>query len=268
MDTRNAAFDRVRVDYLVAGGGRVSWALRPTFAGPTPHAFQLQARREGSAAWAAVGAPTASFFAVDPTKRLYGLDRRLEYRVVLTDGDAATHASPVARPFGDMDRRMWLAAREIVRRNLVVVKQRGLRSFDGWLFKPKRQGTTCAACRPNPITGAVTNSDCPTCHGSGFEAGYWEAAADRVVDLSPYEHGTDADPERGTQDDRRVVQGTFVGLPFLEARDVWVDAKTDARYVVDSVAVKAHLNSVPLVVTCVMREAEHSDVVYSLTPPG
>lgn len=264
--TRDNVFDRVQTDFSVRGVTRVEWSLRPRFCETGPYTFQLQVSRNGGVDWEDVGIPVVDVYqAFDDMRRLCaGKDQRVVYRVALTTGDGNTYLSGHSTVLGNLTTRQWLLVREIIRRARLAVKQAGLRSLDGWLFKRRVQGQVCTDCT-DPFTGGITNSDCEACQGTGFIDGYWQAARDNMINLSPELRYTQRhDPLiRGTIDDQ-VAQGLFIGLPTIHSRDVWVDRKGDQRYIIHKVEHRAEMDQVPIVAAVQLRLADHSDIVYTL----
>jgi hypothetical protein len=222
--------------------------------------FQLQASRGGGDIWVDVGAEAENTcYALDDERRLYGQDMRLLYRVVLTT-PRGTYTSDEATVLGDLTRRQWLQAREMIR--TLQLDSRGLECFQGFLLKRKIEGTKCPVCL-DQMTGGITNSDCETCKGTGFVDGYFTAIDASMYDLSPTIRETHNRRSVGTITDGAVL-GRFVGLPLIHNRDVWVDAKSDRRYAIGNVQHISEMNQVPLAVTAELRLLEFSDIVYQI----
>lgn len=276
--TRSPVFSRVSLDFLVRGAVTVRWDIGRRFWDPQPYVFQVQARREGDQAWQNAGNSTqASQTTIGytgstgwvtiplvnaPKTILRGTDRRVEFRVVLTT-PLGEYESPVARPLGEMPKRMWTVAREIIRRSQTAVKQKGLTSFRGYLFRHKMFGEACSTC-VDTSTGECMDSACPHCNGTGIVKGYWSALDVPMIELSGHTEERDVVEERGTVDGNRVHQGIFVGPVFPENRDVWVEYGSDRRYAIGPTKVVSHFNGVPLVSEVTLRELEHDDPVYDL----
>lgn len=262
--TRDTAFSRVYVDYSMQGSPRVTWEMREDFLDPLPWSFQLQASRDGGGdTWTNVGAAVSNaFFALDDTQRQFAKTLRLGYRVVLTTS-VSTYTSPTAQVLGLLSKRQWLQARAIRRR--AILEARTLDSLPGYLMKRKLYGTACTDC-VNPMTGGIMNSDCDTCKGTGYTDGYWAAVQDTMFDLQPEGNDTKR-TDSGTVNDI-VITGRFIAPPAVQRRDVWVDANSDRRYVVNSVRSLAEVNRVPIIVAAELRLAEFDDVIYSVDTGG
>lgn len=256
------AFDRVYVDYLVAGAARVTWEMRPDLRDPKPWDFQLQVSKDGGGDdWADVGTEVRNiYYAVDDMQRQYGKGFTLMYRVVLTT-PWNTYTSEKAQILGLLSKRQWLQARAIIRRTLL--NPRGLERLPGYLMKRKLYGTVCTEC-VDPITGGITNSDCSTCSGTGKVGGYWTAAENTMFNLTPESEDTKRS-QKGTINDV-VLRGSFIGTPMLHRNDVWIDSNSDRRYIISRITPVAELNRVPLIVKAELRLVEFGDVIYTIDP--
>ena len=91
-------FDHILITPLIRGGTRVAWQMHSQFRDPGPYQFQLQFGRTGSATaddWDNVGtAVYDTYYADDPTQRIYGMQNRAFYRVVVTTGLAEYYSRP------------------------------------------------------------------------------------------------------------------------------------------------------------------------------
>ena len=259
-------FRRVEVDYLVAGGARVTWELQPHFREPTPYTFQLQVnpgRGEPSsgsdpALWTNTGVSTGGYTAIDPQQNQWGKDLRVVYRVLLTTANGL-YISPTAQVLGKLTTRQWLLARAIVRRLDLQVKRQSLDTYPGYLLKRRYCGPVCT-CTDDVLGGCNDSSHLP-CYGTGILGGYWQAATHTLYNLQPQSRDLQRDGDRGTIDDQ-MVTGRFLGLPSLEQRDVWIDAHSDRRYIVHRVSNVAEMSQVPILVEAELRLAPFGDVIY------
>jgi hypothetical protein len=262
-DTSAGAFDRVYVDFAINGSPRITWEMRADFTDPQPHVFQLQVNRnwDETDGWSNVGTSvTNQYYALDDTQRQYGKALRIAYRVVVTT-QLGSYTSDEAQVMGKLSKRQWLQARAMIRR--ILLQPTGLEKLPGYLMKRKLHDTACTEC-VDPLTGGIMNSDCSTCMGTGKVDGYWKATQNTMFNLGPEGNDTQRS-ERGTVNDV-VISGSFVGIPPIHRRDVWVDANSDRRYVVNRVTTTAELNRVPIVTQAELRLAEFGDVVYSIDP--
>ena len=256
------AFDRVTVDYAISGDARITWELKNSFTDPLPYDFTLQVSKDGGGdTWTAVGSTVRNtYYAVDDTQRQRGKSLRLAYRVKLVT-PLDTYYSELAYPHGLLSLRQWLLARAIIRR--AILRPLGLDNFTGYLYKRKLYGTVCTDC-VDPITGGILNSDCTTCKGTGKIDGYWLAAENKLFNIQPEGENTSRS-DRGTINDV-VIAGQMIGIPIINRNDVWIDANSDRRYLIQGVNTAAEINRVPIITAVELRLAEFSDVIYSLDP--
>jgi len=240
----------------------VSWELQRHFIDPTPYTFQLQVGHtadQAAADWVDVGAPVIdTFFTVDPTKRMFGSEQELHYRVELTTS-VDTYLSEPFNTLGALSKRDWLHAREILRKE--QLRHRIQTSSNGFLLKAIRYGPVCTDCT-DPLTGEVNNSHCGSCFGTGKEGGYFRPLAASFADLSTSSAREHINPQTATTMEN-VVQGRFVADPQLYSYDVWVDESGDARYYIHKVDVAAHIRGVPIIYNVEMRIAQFSDIIYT-----
>ncbi len=267
-NTRDSVFSRVIVDHLVAGGTGVSWELVPSFTDATPHTFQLQVGQTGVGVaddWEDVGSPVVdTFLATDSTKRIHGKRLTSHYRIKLTTG-AGTYYSVPASTYGLLDKRDWLIARTIIRKELLRHEKRT--SPNGYLLKRKWRGTAIVDHNVvDPLTGDIVKTVDTTGKGTEFEGGYF-AAVPMFLDISPETHYIHSDDQaRATVDDVRI-RGRATAFPQLNHKDVWVDAGSDKRYFIHSVQHAAEIRGVPVVVQVELRPASFKDPVYEITVP-
>jgi len=263
-DNYGEPFDRIYVDYALRSGvARVTWELRDDFLWPEPHSFQLQANPNWDEPddWEDVGAPVVNqFYAIDDEQRECGKGLRAAYRVVLTTSEE-TYTSEVAQTYGNMTKRQWLLARAMMRR--FRLQSRQLEKFPGYLMKRRIHNAVCTEC-VHPITGGIINSDCLACKGTGKVDGYWKAVEDTLFECAPENEDTKRS-QRGTVNDN-VIVGRFIGIPPVKRNDVWIEADSDRRYVVNSVRGVAELRRVPLIVQAELRLVEFGDVLYDVDP--
>ena len=258
-------FTRVAVDFLTAGGARVTWELDRTMVDPLPWYFQLQASQSGVAGasdWVDVGPPAGAdaLFLVDDAQRLYGASATLHYRVVLTTPVGA-YVSPAANVYGLLTKEQWLRAREVMRKESLVMRR--FVGVNGWLLKAKRYGALCSCV--DPTTGEVNNSSDPVCFGTGYVGGYHPPVPLFFANLSnpdAYERAA-YNEARGTVRPVVVTGRVVADLPVV-SRDAWVQAGSDERYYVADVRELVAVGSTPVVYQVTLRLAPRSDVLYAL----
>lgn len=261
-------FRRVSVDHMVRGKTRVWWQLDSAFNDAAPYSFQLQYGRTGlkdATDWKNVGGPVLNtYLAEDPEWRESGYDKTIHYRVVLTT-QQGVYVSQAANCFGELPEREWVLAREIIRKEQV---RNRLVSTPGYLIKPMRYGKLCPRCR-DPLTKEVTDNDCPICSGIGFENGFHPPLAMQCWDLSPITINEDIDNEvKGTTRNQPYTQARVIGFPAINKYDVWVNATSDDRWVVETIKVVAALRNVPIVYQLQLGLLPYSSPIYAVEVGG
>ena len=257
-------FRRLIVDYVVAGGARITWEIDNTLSDTGPYTYQLQASQSGIPAesdWTNVGvAELDAAFLIDPSQRMWGVSSTIHYRVVLTTADS-TYTSPSAPADGGLSFEKWLIVREVLRKEQLTLRR--FVGSDGYLLKAKRYGTRCTTCT-NAYTGEVANSSCSVCFGMGIIGGYHTP-----VKLWFANVGNESSRERvaynetvGTTRDVRVAARALATVPVVQ-RDVWVSMHDDHRYYVANVRELSAMQSVPVVYEIELRLAPRSDIIYA-----
>ena len=262
--TCNWIFSRLRVSPLVAGGTLVEWELHPNFKDTAPYTFQLQSGETGledATDWVNVGSPVVDgFSAVDPNPLPPGKWRTRHYRVQLTSVENSYYSAP-QYAVNELSRTDWLKAREIMRLELLRLKDEV--GTEGYLLKRKLSGTPCECL--DTLTMESKNPDCGLCYGAGFIGGYYAPYPCCWAELGQTSHRTHLDDARGTVDDLPVLQNCrMINVPQVNSYDVWVDRKSDNRWIVHRVTAAAELRGVPLVVVCEFRLAPYSHPVYNV----
>jgi hypothetical protein len=260
-------FDRVHVSYLIRGGTRVMWELQDDFRDPLPHSYLLQVSRTGNPDaddWTDVGLPVENaFYAIDGEQRVWGKTNWTHYRVRLSTPNATYYSEPTDG-IGVLERRGWRLAKDILRRERLRMRYGGI---EGYLLKRRHYGPKCPTCLEFQ-TEEVTDPECPTCYGTGFQCGYFYPMGCIWADLSPKTKRKHIDDQgmRGTVSDI-IVTGRMLMLPLIQEYDVWVNAKTDDRYYLHSIQNVAEMRGVPLVANVEMRPAPFTDIIYDVPIP-
>ena len=254
-------FARVMVDHVVDGLTRVWWRLAPEFQEPGPYVFQLQTSKagtDGATDWIDVGVPAVNAgLLVDDQKRLYGQHLHTFYRIRLTTF-RRVHLSTPATVRGLLDEQHWSLAREIIRKEQLRAKLGAAR--EGLLLRRIRYGVPV---NRDPLTDEVLNSRNAADFGTGFKAGYFQAVQAQCWDVSPAQH---PEKRQATQPPGQIrpvtASARILAFPPVDLEDVWVDARTDERWLIHPQRELANLQGVPLLVQIELRLAPFSHVIY------
>lgn len=261
-------FRRVSVDHMVRGVTRIWWQLEPTFNDPGPHYFQVQVGNTGlqnAADWKNVGGPVIdTYFAYDDEWRNTGGVLVTHYRILLTTSNGS-YVSQAVSVYGELEEREWVLSREIVRKERLRHEKA---STSGYLIKAMRYGKPCRTCR-DQLTQEVTNFDCSICNGTGFEVGYFPPLPMQCWDLSPQTFQENQDAQlKGTTREQAMVEARAVGFPQVDKGDIWVNSKSDERWIVMSIKVAAAMRGVPIVYQITLGLIPISSTVYLLEVGG
>ena len=267
-DACEEVFERVHVMPRVAGGTRVEWSLFSDFTDPAPHTFQLEVGATGSNLsddWQAVGLPAEdAFFLVDDTQRVYGKTQWTHYRVKLTTSEGVYYSQPQDTS-GHLGRRDWRIAREVLRRELLMLRKYTGRR--GYLLKMRYTGTPCPRCLDYQ-TDEVRDQDCPVCLGTGKISGYYAPIPCVYAAVHPISGEDHLDPAqaRGMVNDVHT-KGRMLAVPQMLHRDVWIDRDSDSRWKIHRVENICEIRGVALVCEVDLRLIPFSDPLYQLAMP-
>ena len=260
-------FDSVRVDYLVAGGARVTWAMRPSSVIPTGSLWRLEFSRAGTRTtddWEQVSAPVADVFSLlDTTRRAAGMINYLHYRVGVQLGGSGpvVYSEPVPADCGWslMDRTR---ASEIRRKFLLEAKVGHYPV--GYLLKRRFYGPPCPVC----VQVAEEESEkpgCLRCYDTGIDGGYYPSVS------CVYAAGIKVRQNLRKTDvgasDPQVSRVLMLNDPPLHSWDVWVNATNDSRWVLRTIESQVELADWPVLCAVELRKLPYTDPIYSLTIP-
>jgi len=236
-----------------------SWEINGSFNVRPPWIFHVEESSSPAGPWEDISGPVVDrFYFKDKRHGLINKSAVLYFRVVLNVGDE-TYFSSVLQPYGDLGKKDFLIAREVMRREVLHMK--GMAGTAGRLFIRNTFGPSCTKC-VDPITHEIRDSDCPVCMGTRK--------------LNPYSGPFDAwmsfsqDANHEMQDDglgtfeHKVFEVRLVANPVVKKNDIIVDTATDKRYYVNKATVAAEIRRIPLVQVLVVKEAPISDKIYEL----
>ena len=180
---------------------------------------------------------------VDPVKRNFNMIKNLYYRVRAVFVTSSSIESLPVQALGSLTDEEYLYAKEIIRINYVALKKRG--GVHGFLLKRREWGTVCPTCADWDMDEA-TRGSCPTCFGTGISLGYYPGM-DYWVNSQPREprkRQTDAGGLGVVDPNVRVVYG--VAYPWVDALDLWVESKSNERWIIRTVKHRADMGSKPI----------------------
>lgn len=263
----DCAFKRVAVTHVTKGGSLVCWEMAPTFFPIGPLHFYVDLGWPGTDEWTALNAEPIvdDCCFIDTCQRNWKTLNEVYYRVRLVlpnvEGCPVYKSQPTSA-IGRLDRKDWLRARDIVRRE--HLQQRKVDGTAGFLLKRKKFGVKCTRCTEWD-TSEITDSNCPICYGTGIVGGYYPGVEFYLTPTGGWDRKINvATPPRGTNADITDGGNRCMLYPLVDTKDIWVEADADARYIIDSFKVLAEYKGLPLVGSLKMSLAPGSHIVYSV----
>ena len=194
-------------------------------------------------------------------KNLYGKSNVLYFRVVM-ETPRGRYFSPAIQPYGDLPRREYLLAREIMRRE--ALRARVLAGTECDVYIRSTFGPKCTYCI-DPVTGDVRDSHCRKCFGTGRYPAYFGPHR-MMLSFSPDTAHSKVNSNDGTHE-TRTSEALAIGNPALKHGDVGIDRSQDKRNVVGVASVVAEVRRVACLQRLGFDEAPLSDSIYRIGEP-
>ena len=265
---KDNVFDHIAVDRIAAGGTRVSWRFNEFFQGRRPFTIQLQRGESGipeADDWTTAANGTDVGSLVDPVGKDLDPVPRAHYRVRLVDADNVVSISKPVPCEGNLNRRDWLRARALIRREVML--GRTDEGTAGWIYRQIRLKTRSAdPLQVDPLLDTVINT-LGSNLGTDHAGGYFAASPMQMLTLQMGPRNNKIDPDRGQVNDL-VKMVKAVAYPQLSQGDVWVAAHNDERYAIGQVTVVERLREVPVMVQVELTKIQISDPIYRLSLPS
>ncbi len=263
--TEGYPFKRVMVNHLFQGVSRIWWEMHDDFTDVAPYTFQLQASYTGNDTaldWTDIGisAVNPQYMEDDGNREPAGKRLLTHYRLILTTA-RAVYASNPAPIWGILNKKDWLVAREIIRKEQL---RHSMVSCDGFMVRRMRYGVQ----DPNavdPLTEEVIDSGNRSSWGTAFKVGYHPPVPFTmdVDNESMNEYRGGADLAKHSSRPARFV-ARVVAFPEVAKEDFWVDCNTDERWVIHEIKSIASWRGVPLISELQIALAPHSDIIYRI----
>lgn len=256
-------FSVFRIAPSYAGGFYYSWEISGGFNDPAPWEFVVQRGPTNNGPWEDISPKLVNVIAWkdEGGKNLGGKSNTLYFRVVLKT-PKGVYVSHVMQPYGDIGRREFLLAREIIRRE--TLRARVLSGVECDVYIRSTFGPKCTHCL-DPVTGEVRDSHCKYCFGTGrYPAYYGPHRMMLSFSVDSAHHKTNSND--GTHE-TRMFEALAIGNPVLKHGDVIVDIKQDKRYVIGTAAIISEVRRIPCLQNLAFEEASVSDSVYKIGIP-
>ena len=198
----------------------------------------------------------ANWFPEQPRKSRY------VYRVTATDSNGEIWHSQGTSLYGDLGRTDYCIARTLMRTEVVAMKTRSGIPMHLYYADP-RQGK-CTHCA-DPVTGISNDPDCPYCHGTGYEAGYYGPVKmwgiftgdNSSVDFKAGQVINIKDPAYFTV--------KVIGSPIIrEKESFFVDLHNNKRYDIHKVVSVVELRRIPVIQHITVKEIPKDDPRYDI----
>lgn len=249
---------RVLPNYV--GGFLYMWEISGGFNDHGPWQFSVQRGQSMDGPWEPISPILTNVVAWRDVggKNLVGKSNTLYFRVVL-DTPKGTYVSPTVQPYGDLPRREFLLAREIMRREFLRAKVLAGTECD--IYIRSTFGPKCTHCL-DPVTGAVRNSNCRWCFGTGRDPAYLGPHRMMLSFSTDQAHHKD-NSQDGTHE-TRTFEALAIGNPVLKKGDVVVGVHQDKRYVIGASSIVSEVRRVACLQRLAFDEAPLSDPVYRI----
>jgi hypothetical protein len=261
-------FERVFIKYSVEGTTRVEWVLSRLFTDKQPHTFTLQGAYSSTnnPQFSNIGlSATNTYFLEDDEKRIFAQTQDFYYRVKLVT-PVRTYYSEIVSASKNLQFRDWRLSRDVIRKE--TLRHKKYTSLKGFLLKRKRYGSRCTTCT-DYLTEEVTDSNCSVCKGTGITQGYF-AAVPSYLELALHAAREEMDNVQAVGTKKEVVfqECRMLGDPIPDSYDVFVDSGSDRRFIIHEVVAAAEMRGYPIVTKVNVRQANFSDIVYTIPLEG
>lgn len=242
------------------GGFYYAWEVSGGFNDPAPWEFVVQRGPTNDGPWEDISPKLINVISWkdEGGKNLGGKSNTLYFRVALKT-PKGVYASHVMQPYGDIGRREFLLAREIIRRE--TLRARVLSGVECDVYIRSTFGPKCTHCL-DPVTGEVRDSHCKYCFGTGrYPAYYGPHRMMLSFSTDAAHHKTNSND--GTHESR-TFEALAIGNPVLKHGDVIVDIRQDKRYVIGAASIVSEVRRIPCLQKVGFDEAPLSDSVYRI----
>ena len=226
---------------------------------PLPWTFRVEESESGLDDWKIISGDLVNLFSfTEESRRKHDKDAGPYFRVVFIN---TGEMSPAVTVYGDLPKQEFLYAQEIIRKeHLAMANMTGVEVM---VWKKMHSGQRCTDC-VNPVTGEVLNSNCRTCHGTGFLGGYHGP----YCSLAKFsQRQSDKKFEQGGQgvEDVRIHTVRMTAAPHVIRDDLIVEVKSQLVYTVDKITNTLELRRIPIVRDIVVHENNRDEVEYDLS---
>lgn len=240
-------------------GFAYSWELTGDFNDIGPWRFTVYEGKSPDGPWTALSKDIVNAFCwKEPGGRPINKANVLYFKMAL-ETPSGRYDSPAIQPYGRLGRRDFLVAKEIMRQ--AVLHSKGMAGVECDVYLLSTFGPRCRKCL-DPITGAIRDSHCRNCFGTGRDPAFngpyrmWVSFSEDASHQMSIE-------KTGTVE-KKAFQATAIGSPTLKYGDVLVVPGSDRRYYVRAAAMSTEIRRIPVLQTLTVEEVPHTDKIYDL----
>lgn len=242
-------------------GHTYNWELSPTFADPGPWEFVVQSTETGRDVqddWVDLSPALVDLFSfVDTFKVIHTKDFNIVYRVKVTTPKGVYYSEP-AGPYGQLPRKDFLIAREIMRKEMLDMREWG--GVPTGIYKRDLRSDPCPEC-VHPTSGQIIDPDCAYCNGTGKLDGY-HGPYDTMAKFTTRSSNKTIDDLHTT--DTQTFSVRILAFPFMIRNDILVDRTSDKRYSIEKVESAFEVRRIPIIYNLKVAELIPSDSAYKL----
>lgn len=238
----------------------LSWTLTPGATYPADSILQVENSRSGGTWEVLDNTLFDSCFYIDTRRRNYNKFMNECYRLRLivpsSSSEGEEYVSDVVQA-GKFEAYPFSSEAENVIKQ--AEKAIELSGVTGVLLKKKHWGVRCTHCTDFDDQMTV-NEHCPWCLGTGFAGGFYNG-----ISMSLIKEKITVEEAQGEDcvEESEVVEGRCVAYPWIRYGDVWVEDKTNKRYMIQHATPISSYKEVPLLYGIKMSKIEYTDVMYT-----
>jgi hypothetical protein len=225
-------FDNINIRINLITGNEIQWSLLSSFKEKSPYNFIVQASSTFDFSEVLYSIPAGdNFYVIDDSNIKQSWSKDLLYRIQLITGSNNTYYSEILSfDSAPTTKRKYRMSSEIMRKNTVWFKFAG---YQGYLLKRKSFGQIDTT-NVDPITGVPLNNNIGN-FGTGLVGGYYNPLPVSYVVESNTKDKQQAQDGMSVKELYELVVRTQ-GFPYIENKDILINAETNKRYLVDGMA--------------------------------
>jgi hypothetical protein len=234
-------------------GFTFKWTVEPDFTGPRPWQFIVQESKNDST-WNDISAVIEDAFIYQEHKRrLYPRTDVVKFRIK-SMSDGKEYVSFTVAPYAEMNKREFLLAREIMRKEILIMKRSSgvgikLYKYD-YFAKTPSEGI-------DPVSGSVVDPDYRV-------PGVYYGPYDLYGAFEPQEKEIKQEDDGRGYSEQFFFKVRTIGFPYINPYDILFDDTEDRAFHVEKVKNVAEIRRFAIVQELNVRELPKSDATYRL----